>query len=109
MYTPHPSLVPIEMASAGMLAVTTTFGNKTQAELSRISTNLIAAHPSIAQIKSGLKEASARVYDYPARVGGSKVQWATDWDTAFNSQVRSSIQGFIKSCRADHGPIRVGD
>ena len=29
MYTPHPSLVPIEMASAGMLAVTNTFENKT--------------------------------------------------------------------------------
>ena len=29
MYTPHPSLVPIEMASAGMLTVTNTFENKT--------------------------------------------------------------------------------
>ena len=29
MYTPHPSLVPIEMASAGMLTVTNSFENKT--------------------------------------------------------------------------------
>ena len=31
MYTPHPSLVPIEMASAGMLTVTNSFENKTPA------------------------------------------------------------------------------
>ena len=30
MYTPHPSLVPIEMASAGMLVVTNSFENKTR-------------------------------------------------------------------------------
>ena len=35
MYTPHPSLVPIEMASAGMLAVTNTFENKTAARWRR--------------------------------------------------------------------------
>ena len=35
MYTPHPSLVPIEMASAGMLTVTNTFENKTAEALAR--------------------------------------------------------------------------
>ena len=35
MYTPHPSLVPIEMASAGMLTVTNTFENKTADALAR--------------------------------------------------------------------------
>ena len=47
MYTPHPSLVPIEMASAGMLTVTNSFENKTPATLTAISSNLIAAEPTI--------------------------------------------------------------
>ena len=47
MYTPHPSLVPIEMASAGMLTVTNTFENKTAEALAAISANLIAAEPTI--------------------------------------------------------------
>ena len=50
MYTPHPSLVPIEMASAGMLAVTNTFENKTAEALAAISPNLIAAEPGIEPI-----------------------------------------------------------
>ena len=33
MYTPHPSLVPIEMASAGMVCVTNSFENKTAAAM----------------------------------------------------------------------------
>ena len=37
MDAPHPSLVPIEMASAGMLAVTTTFDTKTAGEAARRS------------------------------------------------------------------------
>ena len=38
MYTPHPSLVPIEMASAGMLTVTNSFENKTPERMTAIST-----------------------------------------------------------------------
>jgi hypothetical protein len=37
MDTPHPSLVPLEMASAGMLVVTSTFENKTYDALRAIS------------------------------------------------------------------------
>ena len=37
MLTPHPSLVPLEMASAGMATVTNSFENKTPAALEAIS------------------------------------------------------------------------
>ena len=47
MYTPHPSLVPLEMASAGMLTVTNTFENKDAEALRAISANLIAAEPTL--------------------------------------------------------------
>ena len=47
MYTPHPSLVPIEMASAGMLTVTNSFENKTPEAMAAISPNLIAAEPTV--------------------------------------------------------------
>ncbi len=100
MYTPHPSLVPIEMASAGMLVVTTTYANKTQTELAKISPNLIAAHPSIERIKFGLKEAALRVHDYEARVKGSRVEWATTWESAFNAQVKGKILDFMQASRS---------
>ena len=53
MYTPHPSLVPIEMASAGLLAVTTAFENKTPAAMAAISPNIMAAAPTVARGRRG--------------------------------------------------------
>ena len=58
MYTPHPSLVPIEMASAGMLTVTNSFENKTPEAMAAISSNLITAEPGIDALAAGLAEAA---------------------------------------------------
>src|SRR5260370_15244318 len=84
MYTPYPSLVPIEMASAGMLVVTNTYANKTREQLTAISRNIIAAEPTIEGIKHGLKEAAANIVDCDARVRGSRVNWATRWEESFD-------------------------
>ena len=102
MYTPHPSLVPIEMASAGMVVVTTAYANKTQEALGKISANLIAVQPTVEQIKQGLKTAVARLEDHDSRVAGSHVNWATHWGAAFNPQVMSRIRQFVEGSRA-HG------
>ena len=83
MYTPHPSLVPIEMASAGMLVVTNTFENKTPAALAAISPNLIAAEPGIEAIAAALVDASAAADDGDRRARGSVVCWSRDWDSSF--------------------------
>ena len=60
MLTPHPSLVPLEMASAGMPVVTNTFENKTPDALAEISSNLIAAEPTIEGIKDGIRAGGRR-------------------------------------------------
>jgi hypothetical protein len=95
MYTPHPSLVPIEMASAGMLAVTNTFENKTADALARISPNLIAADPSIDAIADALCSATAAAGDVERRVAGSRVDWSRDWDDAFGDDLLDRIAGFL--------------
>ncbi|HYZ80614.1 MAG TPA: hypothetical protein VE571_05065, partial [Solirubrobacteraceae bacterium] len=84
MYTPHPSLVPIEMASAGMLTVTNTFENKTSEALRAISGNLLAAPPVIEAIADALGEAVAGAGDAERRVAGSAVAWSRDWQTSFD-------------------------
>ena len=71
MYTPHPSLVPIEMASAGMLTVTNSFENKTAEALAAISPNLITAEPGVEAIAAALGEAAAGVEDFERRARGS--------------------------------------
>jgi hypothetical protein len=95
MYTPHPSLVPIEMASAGMLTVTNSFENKTAEAMAAISPNLITAEPGIDAIAAGLLEAAARVEDFEGRVKGSRVEWSCDWNRSFNDELMARVASFL--------------
>ena len=95
MLTPHPSLVPIEMASAGMWTVTNTFANKTAERLKAISSNLIGVPPTVEAIRDGLVEAMARVDDIDGRLAGARVSWPTEWDQAFPAESIQRIQTFL--------------
>jgi glycosyltransferase involved in cell wall biosynthesis len=95
MYTPHPSLVPIEMASAGMLTVTNTFENKTPAALSAISANLLAAEPTVEGIATGLLEAVAGAEDAERRARGSHVRWSRSWDASFDDALLDRLLAFL--------------
>jgi hypothetical protein len=95
MLTPHPSLVPLEMASAGLWTVTNSYANKTADKLQAISSNLIVVPPTIEGIKEGLLRAIRRVDDYDGRISGTQVKWATDWDEAFNARVMEKLRRFL--------------
>ncbi len=96
MYTPHPSLVPIEMASAGMLTVTNSFENKTAAAMAAISTNLITAEPGVEAIADALCEAAAGARDAERRARGSAVRWSRDWDRSFDDALLARVEGFLR-------------
>jgi glycosyltransferase involved in cell wall biosynthesis len=91
MFTPHPSLVPIEMASAGMLAVTNSFENKTQAAMSEISENLLAPAPTVPAIAEALGQAAAASEDYERRARGAMVNWSRDWNESFSDQLIARV------------------
>lgn len=92
MDAPHPSLVPIEMASAGMLVVTTTYGeSKTAERLAEISPNLIAGPPDAPDVAARLREAAARIGESEARVAGAAVDWPDDWDRALDDDLIAAI------------------
>jgi glycosyltransferase involved in cell wall biosynthesis len=91
MYTPHPSLVPIEMASAGMLTVTNSFECKTPQALSAISSNLITAEPSVDGVAAALQEAVTGVEDHERRARGSAVRWSCDWDDSFDEALLNRV------------------
>lgn len=98
MYTPHPSLVPIEMASAGMLTVTNSFENKTAAAMAGISSNLITVEPSIEGVYAGLREAVAGVDDFARRARGSEVRWSRDWNDSFDDPLIDRVTSFLDAC-----------
>jgi glycosyltransferase involved in cell wall biosynthesis len=95
MLTPHPSLVPIEMASAGMWTVTNTLANKTSERLRDISTNLIGVQPTVGAIVDGLVEAMTRVDQIDERLAGAKVNWPDSWDEAFPAETLARIRAFL--------------
>ena len=97
MYTPHPSLVPLEMASAGMLAVTNSFENKTAAALGEISSNLIVGEPTIEGVAGALGEAEAASEDVERRVRGAAVRWSRDWDESFDDRLLDRLSSFLET------------
>jgi hypothetical protein len=96
MYTPHPSLVPIEMAAAGLVTVTNTYANKDQASLEAISANLIAADPRIDAIEEALDSAEVMSRDFEARAAGSKVDWPSGWNEALDEATMEAIEGLLE-------------
>jgi hypothetical protein len=98
MLTPHPSLVPLEMASAGMITVTNSFENKTAEAMEAISSNLIAPEPTLDGIAAGLEGAAAVAEDHDARVRGAQVEWCRDWDSAFDDALMRQVAAWLASC-----------
>ena len=99
MLTPHPSLVPLEMASAGMVTVTNSFENKTAEAMEAISGNLIAPAPTLEGVAGGLERAAAAASDHAGRVrGASELEWSRDWDTAFDDSLVEQIVEWLASC-----------
>jgi hypothetical protein len=97
MYTPHPSLVPIEMASAGMLTVTNTFENKTADAMAAIAGNLVAAAPGIDAVAAALCDAATAVEDVDRRMRGSRVAWSRDWDGSLSDDLLDRVTGFLEA------------
>ena len=104
MYTPHPSLVPIEMASAGLLTVTNSFENKTAEQMSAISSNLVTADPSVDGIATALVEAWAATGDAERRARGSRVDWSRDWDRSFADDLLDEVTGMLGLRGSAHRP-----
>ncbi len=98
MLSPHPSLVPLEMAAAGIVTITNTFENKTREELEKISANLIGVDPTIEGITRGLTEGLNRIPNYSARLENSKINWPTNWDQVFDQNFINKLDEFLAKC-----------
>jgi hypothetical protein len=75
------------MASAGMLAVTNGFENKTAEAMAQISPNIVTAPPTIEGVADGLRHAAAGAEDAERRARGADVRWARDWNAAFPDEL----------------------
>ena len=76
MLSPHPSLVPLDLAGAGIITVTNTFANKSSKSLEHISGNIIPAEPSIDTIVAALETAVSRTENFESRITNAHLKWA---------------------------------
>ncbi len=84
MYAPHPSLLPFEMAGAGMVVVTNTYSNRSADHLRAISPNLEPAPLTVEGITDAIIRAVGRVDDHEGRVAGAAHGLSTSWDQTFD-------------------------
>jgi len=93
--TPHPSLVPLDMAAAGLVTITNTFANKTAEKMGQISHNILAVSPTIEDIRGGLAAGIQRIEDIEGRVAGSQLNWASTWDETFGEAMMSKVSAWL--------------
>lgn len=73
--TPHPGMVTLDLAAAGLTAITSVFGNKTASALAAISTNIVGVEPDPVSVADALAVEVARVGEVERRVAGARFDW----------------------------------
>lgn len=96
MLSPHPSLVPLDMAAAGILTVTNTFENKTPEKLVGISRNLIPVEPSPEGVLNGFRQAVARTGDYEGRRRGMELNWPRTWGEVYDKTFLDRFESWLQ-------------
>ncbi len=86
MWAPHPSVIPYELAGAGVVCVTNTYGYRNKAYFEDFGFNIVAANPSIEDLSEGVREAVRRSDDFDQRIKSAKNFLTTNWDTVFTPQ-----------------------
>jgi hypothetical protein len=112
MMAPHPSIIPFEMASSGMVVVTNSFESRTADVLQGISRNIEPCLPAPQSVAESLRKAVDRVEDFQARYDNSDLDWVMDWDQSFNKSVMEKVGRFISARAVDeatgHRNIEAG-
>lgn len=91
MSSPHPSLIPMDLAASGAIVVTNTFETKTSKYLTGISKNIIPARPELQALSAAIVEGVKRTRDSKARYEHAAVNWPKSWDETWTDEHRAFI------------------
>ncbi len=94
MYTPHPSLVPLELAAAGVPTITTSCGVKTATAMRRISPHFIVAEPTVDGVYDAI---GAGLRHRPGMA--NQVDWPQDWSQVFDRRFAGRLSRWIEANR----------
>ncbi len=103
MWAPHPSVMPFELARAGVVTVTNTFSNRDAALLAGFGDNIVPAPPTIDGIVGGLREAVRRAGHHETRIAAASLDWPTNWDDVFDAPFFAEFDTFFHQHRLSGG------
>ena len=87
MASPHPSIVPFDLASAGALVVTNSFEVKDAKYFKEISDLIYVAKPYVDNVVDELRNAVNKVDDLELRFNLAKsIEYAKDWDDVWTTE-----------------------
>jgi hypothetical protein len=92
MLSPHTSYPPLEMAAAGGLVVTNTFGPKTAPALAAISPAIHAAPPEVGPLVDALREAAVAASKPRSTDAVTPVALPATWDEALRVALAWLVQ-----------------
>jgi hypothetical protein len=84
MWAAHPSVLPFELARAGVVTVTNEYYGRSAERLAQFGHNIVACEASMRGIVNGLKLAVERSRDVESRIIGAGFRSPTSWDKVFN-------------------------
>lgn len=86
MASPHPSLLPFDLAGSGAIVLTNSFDMKNQDYFLTLSSNIICREPCLDTLVSGLKEAVEKSYDLELRYFNAKnMNFPRKWEDCFDN------------------------
>lgn len=94
MASPHPSLLPFDLAGSGAVVVTNSYAVKDQAYFDRIVEGVIVAPPDVPALVSALRRAVAESFDLNARYArAAAMRYPTDWKDTFGDAHVALVRG----------------
>jgi len=87
MASPHPSMIPMDLAGSGAIVVTNTFATKTPEYLTSLNKNIIPVSPDLPSIVEGLREAVERSTDLESRYqNAAEMTYPRSWSETFTPE-----------------------
>lgn len=96
MASPHPSLIPMDLAGSGAVVVTNTYATKTNEYLQSLCTNIIAAEPTLPALVSALKHAKEVCMDLEERYqAATNMNYPRSWNDTFSAEHRDFVNSYL--------------
>ena len=106
MMSPHPSMVPIDLALSGVPVVTNTYKNKDEKYLKSISENIYSSNLNIDSLLYTLEKACEKVNDYKTRYeNAKKSDYPQNWDYVFTNM--DNLDKFLKNNIPDNNKQNI--